>query len=94
MEKNDLLGDIVERRNQFIARDYLGFADAIGIDRKGKVTLIQTTSKSNLSSHRKKIRGNPKAKEALERGAKIVLLGFVKYKGRWKALEEWFTLPL
>jgi hypothetical protein len=50
--------------------------------------VIQVTSKSNLSSHRKKIRENPHKKLLLERGVRIILLGFAKVKNRWKAIEE------
>jgi len=86
------LGGLTECRNGYICRDYMGIADFVAFDREGRGVLIQVTSKSNLSSHRKKIRDNPYSKLLSERGIKILLLGFVKFENRWKCIEEEITL--
>lgn len=88
MVKNDLLGGKVERQTGPIKRDFLGIVDFVGFDKKGKGILIQVTSKSNISSHRKKIREHPNTPLCIQRGLKIILLTFVKFENHWKEIEE------
>jgi hypothetical protein len=88
--KQGYICDVSERWNAFANKknDLLGFCDIVAVC-PDEVLFIQTTSRSNMSSRRNKIRGIPAA--AMIAGlpcAKVILLGWYKNGARWACKEE------
>lgn len=83
--------DLAERRQGPISRDFLGFADVVGMDEKGRSVAVQHTgsasSGGNMATRRRKIMGNPSAREWVARGGRVVLLC-------WRSEFEWETEEL
>lgn len=80
---------IVEFWNSFTRRrqDLFGFGDLLAF-RKDEFCIVQTTSASNFSARKKKIRANDVAKEWVNSGGHIIIHGWRKVKGRWTCREE------
>jgi hypothetical protein len=70
VEKTEHYNPYCKRKN-----DLLGFGDYIAIQ-TGQIVLVQSTSKSNLSARRKKIKSLSTAAEWLDAGGKIMLIGW------------------
>lgn len=83
------LADVVERSNQFIKRDLFGFLDilAIGDD---KPIGIQLTSKSNMSSRKKKILSH-KNWDMVSKHMYVCIHGWYKEKNKWKVEILWLN---
>lgn len=84
---------VTEHWNVFarIRQDLFGFCDimAVGHD---EVLFIQTTSKSNMSSRRKKILGNPVARLLMATpNVRVILGGWYKAGSRWQYAEESYS---
>jgi hypothetical protein len=62
-------------------KDAFGCVDIVGIDRYGYVSLIQVTTKTNASSHRRKIID-------AKLDASVTLFKWEKVKNRWIAFSE------
>jgi hypothetical protein len=81
-----------EHYNPYCRRkhDLLGFGDYIAIQ-TGQIVLVQSTSKSNLSARRKKIKSLSNAQEWLDAGGRIMLIGWAKgSNGRYgEPVVEW-----
>jgi hypothetical protein len=84
--------DKVEYYNAFTKRkkDCYGFGDFLAVG-NGQIVLVQSTSKSNLSARRNKIKGKAEATAWLAAGGKILLIGWQKGKnGRYgDPVIEW-----
>lgn len=92
--KQGYVCDISERFNAFanVRNDLLGFCDIVAVN-EDEVLFIQTTSRSNLSSRRNKIRDNRAANLLSELpGARVVLVGWYKDGHRWKCVEETYRM--
>lgn len=78
----------VEHYNSFTRRkhDLFGCVDLLAIG-NGETIAIQTTSKANLSSRKKKIEEAEAYPEMLRSGWRIVLHGWFKEKNRWQLKE-------
>jgi hypothetical protein len=81
--------ELMERWCAFSRRkhDGFGFADFIAI-RRDEVLLVQVTSKSNMSSRRKKITEHENVGKVREAGIRIELWGFYKENNRWQVKVE------
>lgn len=82
--------DVCERYNAYSQRknDLFGFADIAAVGHE-KLLLIQTTSRSNLSARRKKIKETPAAALcARVPGVQVMLVGWYKAGNRWTCTVE------
>ena len=81
--------ELMERWCSFSRRkhDGFGFADFIAI-RRDEVLLVQVTSKSNMSSRRKKITEHENVGKVREAGIRIELWGFYKEGRKWEVKVE------
>ena len=81
--------ELMERWCPFSRRkhDGFGFADFIAI-RRDEVLLVQVTSKSNMSSRRKKIAEHENVGKVREAGIRIELWGFYKEGRKWEVKVE------
>ena len=81
--------ELVETYNAFIRqkKDLFGFGDFLAI-KKDEVLLGQVTSRSNMSSRRKKIAESPLVGLVRDANIRIELWGFYKEKNRWKVKVE------
>ena len=81
--------ELMERWCPFSRRkhDGFGFADFIAI-RRDEVLLVQVTSKSNMSTRRKKITEHENVGKVREAGIRIELWGFYKESNRWQVKVE------
>ena len=79
----------VEKYNTFSRRknDLWGFIDFLAI-RRDEVLAVQVTSKSNMSSRRKKITEHENVGKVREAGIRIELWGFYKEGRRWEVKVE------
>jgi len=80
----------VEQYNTFSRRknDLWGFIDFLAI-KKNEVLAIQVTSKSNMSSRRRKITEHENLAIVRESGIRVELWGFYKKEnGRWEVKIE------
>ena len=79
---------LVEHYNAFTKRkhDLFGCIDLLAIGH-GQTLAIQVTSKSNLSSRKKKVEETEAYPEMLRSGWMIVLHGWYKENNRWKLKE-------
>lgn len=80
---------VVEHWNPFahVRQDLFGFGDVIAFC-GGHITLIQTTSGSNVAARREKIEAEPKALGWLKAGGKIEIHGWAKRGAKGKA-KRW-----
>jgi hypothetical protein len=62
-------------------KDAFGCVDLVAIDINGTVSLVQVTTKTNASSHRRKIRD-------AKLNAPVTLFKWEKIKNRWIAFSE------
>lgn len=93
LEKHGWLADKVERRNQFIARDWKGFADIIALSSLphedsycepcGLTLLVQVTSDSNFADRAKKVRMNMDAKRVSDMGHYVEIWSYKKVGNKW-----------
>ena len=91
--KQGYICDVSERWNAFASKknDLLGFCDIVAVG-PHEVLFIQTTSRSNMSSRRKKILENDAARRLMELpSVRVILCGWYKKGSRWHCLEEFFT---
>lgn len=82
--------DVAETFNHFsnTRKDLFGFVDYVAV-REGELLLIQATSRGNMSSRRKKMRGiEAMPLLASVPGVRVVLIGWDKPEHRWRAKEE------
>jgi len=81
--------ELVETYDAFIRqkKDLFGFGDFLAI-KKDEVLLVQVTSRSNMSSRRKKIAESPLVGLVRDANIRIELWGFYKEKNRWKVKVE------
>ena len=79
----------VEKYNTFSRRknDLWGFIDFLAI-RRDEVLAVQVTSKSNMSSRRKKITEHENVGKVREAGIRIELWGFYKEGRKWEVKIE------
>jgi hypothetical protein len=68
-------------------RDLFGFGDFLAL-KKNEVLLVQVTSRSNMSSRRKKIAESPLVGVVRDANIRIELWGFYKEKNRWQVKVE------
>ena len=89
LEEDGYLVENVEKYNTFSRKknDLWGFIDFLAI-RRDEVLAIQTTSKGNMSSRRKKIAEHENVGKVREAGIRIELWGFYKESNRWKVKIE------
>ena len=82
--------DLAERRQGPISRDFLGFADVVGLDEKGRAVAVQHTgsasSGGNMQARRRKILDSSHARAWAERGGRVILLCWLN-EFEWKAEE-------
>jgi hypothetical protein len=78
----------VEHYNSFTRRrhDLFGCIDLLAIG-NGETVAVQTTSKTNLSSRKKKIEESEAYPEMIRSGWRIVLHGWFKENNRWQLKE-------
>lgn len=87
LRENGYTAQVVERWNSFakVRQDLFGFIDIVAINPKmGGVLGVQTTSATNMSSHRKKILENEVAPIWLRGGNRIQLIVWSKKGPRGK----------
>lgn len=86
--------DVVERwvPQARIRKDLFGCLDLVALDGKC-ICGIQATSGSNVSARVKKIQAEPRAREWLEHGGRIVVMGWSRRKktGKWEVREVEIT---
>lgn len=89
LEEQGYLVENVEKFNFITKRknDLWGFIDFLAINRDD-VLAVQVTSKSNMSSRRKKITEHPNVGMVRMAGIRIELWGFYKEKNRWQVKIE------
>ncbi len=88
--KQGYVCDVAEYFNAYagVRKDLFGFIDLCAV-REGELVLIQTTSWSNVSSRRNKIRGIPAAAMLSSvPGVRIDLVGWRKKGARWECKTE------
>lgn len=80
---------VVEHWNPFANRrvDLFGCIDIVCLSPENIVG-VQTTSKTNMSARRKKIKEEPSMALWLEAGGKVELHGAYKENNRWKLVVE------
>lgn len=80
--------DVVERRlpHCFITKDFLGFADLLGVhsDHKGVLAIQATATMSNRLKRIRKILAEPRARKWVECGNRIQVYTWRKIKGRYE----------
>jgi hypothetical protein len=88
MESEGYTVDIVEHWNAFARKRYdlFGFLDLLCV--RDKVVGVQTTSASNMSARRKKIREHINYLAVEGAGIKIELHGWHKVGNRWQCNRE------
>ena len=81
--------DKVEHYDYFSKRrkDLFSFGDLLAFN-ENEIIIIQTTSKSNMSARRKKIKSNPITKQWLNQTRKIHIHGWYKDKNKWVVKVE------
>ena len=82
--------DVAEHYNAYagVRNDLFRFTDVVAVNGK-EILFVQTTSKSNMSSRRKKIAGIEEARLiALTPCARVIILGWYKDGPRWNYKEE------
>lgn len=72
--------------------DFLGIYDYLAFNDDGEMIAIQTTTKPNVSTRRKKMLSAKTFSWWTKAGRRSVLHGWYKEKGRWKLYEEELTL--
>jgi hypothetical protein len=79
----------VEKYNTFSRKknDLWGFIDFLAI-RRDEILAVQVTSKSNMSSRRKKITEHENVGKVREAGIRIELWGFYKEGRKWEVKIE------
>lgn len=89
LEEQGYLVELVESYNAFTRRkhDLWGFIDFLAIKRD-EVLAVQVTSKSNMSSRRKKITEHPKVDMVRMANIRIELWGFYKEANKWQVKIE------
>ena len=85
---------IAQARQRF---DAFGFGDLLACQPGQRITLVQTTSRSNMMARYHKIIGLPSAETWLRSGGKIILHGWSKKGARgerklWQCAENEITL--
>lgn len=85
LERRGYTAAVVEKWNPWarVRQDLFGFADVIGFKAGEPVLLVQTTTRTNASARRKKIRDNPTASAWLAAGHRIEVHGWFKDGRRW-----------
>lgn len=87
LRKEGYLCAITEHWNAYarIRQDLFGFVDILAIHKeKGETLAIQTTSYSNISARRKKIKENSNVPFLLAAGWNVHVHGWKKVKGKWE----------
>ena len=87
LRKNGFAADNVERRNRYVANDYLGCIDLIGVrGRDKRVIGVQATSRSHRTDRVKKILQTPDIVERvtqwLEAGCELEVWSWGKLAGK------------
>jgi hypothetical protein len=70
-----------------IRRDLWGFADVLCIGSAKPITVVQSTSDSNVAARIAKIAESPLVSLVREAGIRILVQGWRKVKGRWQVRE-------
>ena len=86
-----MVAQVVEKFNHFakIRQDLFGVIDIVAMSRLEGIVGVQTTTYSNMSARREKIKFSNLAYIWLESGGHIWLHGWKKLKnGRWELKEE------
>ena len=93
MRKRGYRCQVVEHYHFYAKKriDLFGIIDIVCIGR-GKTVGLQTTSYSNISSHRKKIIECEARRDWIGDGNRILLHGWKKKEGRWILKEEEFAI--
>ena len=89
LEKEGYIVERVEYWNSYTMHrvDLLGVADLLALNGK-ELLLVQTTSRSNLSSHRKKCQASEKLKLWLSAGGRLIIHVWDKPTSRWRVKIE------
>lgn len=89
MKAEGMTVETVERWNHFagIRQDLFGIIDILGVG-GGRTLAVQTTSRDNMSSRRKKIMESAIFPELVKCGWCIELHGWYKEKNRWQVQVE------
>ena len=100
LQKHGFEADMVERRNQYVAKDFLGCIDLIGVRGEDRRVIgVQATSASNRSSRIKKITETEelvrKMRVWLLAGCELEVWSWGKRAGSrfWKLGRDVITLP-
>jgi hypothetical protein len=70
-----------------IRKDLWGFVDIVCLGDGGPITVVQSTSASNLAARITKIAESPLVGRVRSAGIKILVHGWRKVKGRWQVRE-------
>jgi hypothetical protein len=91
MESEGYTVDVVEHWNAFAHKrfDLFGFLDLLCV--KDKVVGVQTTTASNMSARRKKIREHVNYLAVEGAGIRVELHGWHKVNNRWQVKREVIT---
>lgn len=91
--KRGYICDMAEHYNFYSGKrnDLFTFVDLVAVNDK-EILFVQTTTRSNLSSRRNKIKGIAAARMIAGLPcAKVMILGWYKDGSRWACIEEEFT---
>jgi hypothetical protein len=70
-----------------IRKDLWGFADVLCIGSGSPITVVQSTSDSNVAARITKIADSPLVGLVRQAGIRILVHGWKKVKGRWQVRE-------
>ena len=89
VRKTGWLADVVEYYNHYSRKrhDMFQLFDIVAV-RPGQIAFIQTTTKSNLSARRKKIKTHPDIDIVRKCGAMLILHGWYKVGRKWECKIE------
>jgi hypothetical protein len=91
MRKRGMVAEVVEKwvpmQTGGFRKDLFGVIDVVAIA-ENEIVFVQSTSASNLSSRRTKLRDSEHYEVLLACGARFELHGWKKVKGRWCLKQE------
>jgi hypothetical protein len=80
-------GETVKRGGKGFKRDFMGFADILGLDGRLGVHAVQVCARSGLSAHLAKIDNEDRAKAWLLAGNRLTIWTWEKKENRWQSRE-------